>query len=105
MTVAEGDETTTETKHTEGPWTVALNELTIKAGDRTVAHAHKGIFAAEEWPEAKANARLIAAAPMLLQAAEDALESLSRLDNKDGAYRVSVMRELRDVLTAARSGR
>jgi hypothetical protein len=51
--------------------------------------------------EAEANARLIAAAPELLQAAKDALESLKRLEDKDGAYRVTNISQLQSAIKKA----
>jgi hypothetical protein len=61
-------------KHTAGPWAVARlipqsNEYirTIKAGDEHIAHVGDFINGMDE---ARANARLIAAAPELLKAAQ-----------------------------------
>jgi len=51
--------------------------------------------------EAVANARLIAAAPELLEVAKDALESLKRLEDKDGAHRVTNIQQLLAVIAKA----
>ncbi len=62
--------------HTLGPWVndaAAVNAIDIMAGGERIAT----IYAEEEISRAdEANARLIAAAPDLLAAAEDALETL-----------------------------
>lgn len=62
----------TQTKHTQGPWRTSLTEgqrawnVSSEATGRTVAIV-------SDWsPEAEANARLIAAAPELLEALKSA---------------------------------
>jgi len=46
-------------------------------------------------------ALVMSAAPDLLESAKDALESLKRLPNVDGAYRVTVMQELQKAIAKA----
>ena len=72
------------TKHTSGPWKIS-NNIGRKGELGIIADAVPCIIAimgnAKEWPmEAKANARLIAAAPMLL----DVIKQIQILNaNKD----------------------
>ena len=54
----------------------------------------------EQW----ANARLIAAAPDLLEAASDALESLRRLPDAPDAYRVTCIGQLEAAVAKATGG-
>lgn len=61
--------TTKPATHTPGPWRVALDGSVIKAGkSRSVAGTYGGNH--KEDQEAFANARLIAAAPDMLEALE-----------------------------------
>ena len=68
-------------KHTKGPWSVVeqwTTGATIRANadkplDTLVATAHGAIFAGPPYDEMLANARLIAAAPELLEALKRAL--------------------------------
>lgn len=69
-------------KHTPGPWkaiehkSVNLNDyIQILAGSWDIAHNK---FSARNWEEEQANARLIAAAPDLLEACQAALNDLYR---------------------------
>jgi hypothetical protein len=76
-------------KHTPAPWTVYKRYsggLDIHSDDSVVAIALNG---SDNHLPVRANARLIAAAPNLLTALRDALESLRRLPDTEGAYRVS----------------
>jgi hypothetical protein len=85
------------TGHTPGPWHVEPEEWTEGRGS---AICSKGGIVAIIDPEVcmsaedRANAHILAAAPELLEAAKDALESLRRLPNVDKAYRVTCMHEL-----------
>lgn len=69
------------TQHTQGEWKIANNhELTIYAPNDTciaVAESSNGIN------EAKANARLIAAAPKLLEALENTHKFMDAADISD----------------------
>lgn len=47
-----------------------------------------------------ANARLMSLAPKMLEVLNDAFESLTRLQNIDGAYRVTVLNEIDQILRA-----
>lgn len=68
------------TKHTPGPWVYAKNsqEIWCKEGGKTVAKLAYGNNIIPRFPseaaECQANARLIAAAPRLVSAAEALLE-------------------------------
>jgi hypothetical protein len=85
-------------KHTPGPWVVGVYRFR-KSGctvQRPAVQATTGAYICPEIcttshvnDETEANARLIAAAPDLLAALRDALESLRRLPNAEGAYRVT----------------
>ncbi len=92
-----------KTSHTPGPWRC----------DWTSNYAHdyrlsKPDGAAlpisapcNDRSEQRANALLIAAAPELLVAARDALQSLARLPDVDGAWRVTCMQQLRSAIEKA----
>ena len=59
------------TQHTPGPWRLSSGDETeIFSGARPVARAHCGGLTSVKLPEAEANARLIAAAPELLDTLE-----------------------------------
>lgn len=72
-----------KTNHTPGPWTVNPYSF-IHAGKTLIAcpatpeEAQAGLCAHPESEEAKANARLIAAAPDLLAACKSALAALTQ---------------------------
>lgn len=78
------------TKHTPGPWTVRLdydNNITQQKPGRHTIRSNDGWNLERIWEgvgtsytkeQADANARLIAAAPELLQACKDAYEMLDR---------------------------
>lgn len=81
------------TKHTPGPW---KNTLTgIKANDKLIAQAwcgdtndSFGNVPAVGHSEMKANARLIAAAPLLLEALKEAIANPRRLDKAATLYSI-----------------
>ena len=62
-------------KHTPGPWIIEAQGIYANGGNKRVAtamsHEHE-----IDWPTTKANARLIAAAPELLETLQAALEAL-----------------------------
>lgn len=93
-----------ETKHTPGPWNIGKVSEEIFATDengipRTICQrAEDDEFEAKPW---EANAHLIASAPELLEACKDALESLKRLEDKDGAYRVTNISQLQQAIAKA----
>lgn len=69
----------TNSKHTKGPWNTEINngELEIWSQDIFIAGVtHDLYFTAEKSGQHAANAALIAAAPEMLEALENALESL-----------------------------
>lgn len=89
--------------HTPGPWYCVDTSnhahdyrLTDKNGFPLYVNAE-----ANDHSQQRANARLIAAAPELLSAAKDALESLKRLADTDGAYRVTCISELESAIKKA----
>jgi len=66
-------------KHTPGPWEVALYKSCVwirETEDRKRHPYLADVFSNEQWPEGKANANLIAAAPELLAACKAALVSI-----------------------------
>lgn len=74
-------------KHTPGPWkAVAVKSaLSIKAHDGCVTIANIGWMLRQNYPESEANAKLIAAAPVLLEALLQAEAELSRLHSPKSA--------------------
>lgn len=76
--------------HTKGPWRLARSGLTVVAGEpdpnagypngRPVADT---VYGAVPLPERQANAALIASAPALLAACEDALDFADRVGLDD----------------------
>ena len=77
-----------ENKHTPGPWTAdyvpAASQHIINAQKEMVARVnYVGRFTVDE---IEANARLIAAAPGLLEACEAALQKLDDLSKLSGIY-------------------
>lgn len=65
-------------KHTPGPWTIDWSSAhqTINSEDKTICNIHPPTFDADE--EDRANARLIAAAPEMLNALDTAIQHLSK---------------------------
>lgn len=86
------------TKHTPAPWTVGhFNDVRSSDGYHSIAN----VSSAFELP-AKANARLIAAAPDLLSALEDAEFLLRKAANLAGPMQDSFMRSAEDARAAIR---
>ncbi len=70
---------TKQTQHTPGPWEVATDGATVLAGqfDEFVADCQSDGYNAESaYDQDRANARLIAAAPELLEACRNSLNAL-----------------------------
>ena len=91
------------TAHTPGPWRVfdVFTNIEIVA-DRPTAHETESLVQFKGQRNAKANARLMAAAPEMLEAlelCEDVLSELSRLD--DGTPSVSALNLARAAITKA----
>jgi hypothetical protein len=61
-------------KHTEGPWAIETNHV-VAGAVRVAVVDTPNLHAGVDWVEADANARLIAAAPALLDALHSALAS------------------------------
>lgn len=86
----------TNTKHTPGPWRTD-NNIGRKSELGVVADAAPCVIAtmcnAKAWPvEAKANARLIAAAPDLLAALEKLIDhvAITNIGKRDGVIAISL---------------
>ena len=71
---------TQETKHTPGPWEAV--KMTISGHEFWKAICSEGRFP-EKGPQAEANARLIAAAPDLLEALTDAVAIIEKYVPQD----------------------
>ena len=95
----------TMTQHTPGPWRVftAFTDLEIVT-DRPTAHETESIVQFKGQSNAKANARLIAAAPALLEGAEDLLGMLPSLAGDYAICRelVEEAKELRAAIKQAK---
>ena len=97
--------------HTPGPW--MQHGSTIYSPDNgnvcVVTEIHTGIIGAppigitsEDWKEAMANARLIAAAPELLEACKHVMGNLTKADTQTWAY--DLAKELRAAILKAEGG-
>lgn len=89
-------------KHTPGPWYACGDEVLIDMGDR----AHLVATAADWSEETEPNARLIAAAPALLEALQEAepllAEMLKYLEaNLPNGARMPVLEKVRAALASA----
>jgi hypothetical protein len=92
--------------HTPGPWDVYAGTMIEREGMLLATVPESSQMCPPDgrdmfW-ETRANARLIAAAPELLEALEDCVESLSRLRNADGAYRVTCLQQVRAAIAKAK---
>lgn len=90
--------------HTKGPWShgecTPSNQIILpKTFQCIYVPGNSMMFVTGE--DIEDNARLIAAAPDLLEAAKDALESLRRLSDTDGAYRVTNISQLQAAIAKA----
>ncbi len=97
--------------HTPGPWQLGKNgdqcarNHAICSGPVVIAKVYgRGYPAGEGWsPESEADAAFIVRAcnshEELLAALEDCIESLSRLPNLDGAYRITCIAQAQAALT------
>jgi len=80
-----------ETKHTPGPWRIYGRKIMGPRFGNTVAEIHN-----YQTPQGKDNARLIAAAPELLEVCELVEAGLSNdKPNDPGRQRASMLRDLR----------
>ena len=77
--------TTQAQKHTPGPWTIPdwrqLGRIDVVAGEVKVAavYLQPDPITIKGWPTEEANARLIAAAPALLEALKEAADCIGEL--------------------------
>jgi len=82
----------------DGQWTTTVENnygatvAIVRGGDHPELAKHLGL----------ANAHLIAAAPAMLEALEDCVESLSRLPDINGAYRVTCLQQARAAIAQAK---
>lgn len=75
-----------ESKHTPGPWTTTSihpQRDWVNASGRAALAEVAVVVSGREWPEGKANARLIAAAPDLLAACTRALGFVDSMPDND----------------------
>lgn len=87
-----------KTNHTPGPWRVGKTD----DGKLYVDCAGLPVICVEQYRNGhEANAKLISAAPELLIAAKDALESLKRLPDAEGAFRATCIYELEHAIAKA----
>lgn len=98
-------ETREQTMHTPGPWEIdAHNDVSGGVDGGPIAHPYRAGVYGLTAAEAQANARLIAAAPDLLEAAkniEDWLDSAAMVSNEYRALEDDDLRALRQTLQAA----
>ena len=102
------------TKHTPGPWRVSKGRsvVWVKAGHQNVAGAYMGSYPARCGEQDLANARLIAAAPELLDAAINALDyksldeclNESKNPNEVWGIRFEHLKALRTAIAKATGG-
>lgn len=85
--------------HTKGPWESSGTAVYAVEGREIIYGAHNTRGGTEE--ERKANARLIAAAPELLAACDDAQKFLAYDDDTDGDALRAMIDQARDLLSAA----
>lgn len=93
--------TETRTRHTPGPWATSRDAVPADHVQVTVYAESDGERVATAF-RTEANAHLIAAAPALLAALEDALESLRRLPDAPDAYRITCINQAEDAIASAR---
>lgn len=97
--------------HTPGPWKAVNTEEHNTRESKTMVIGGDSIVVASVYNpftrkfsarEVAANAHLISSAPDLLSALEDCVESLSRLPDTDGAYRVTCLQQARAAIAKAK---
>ena len=85
-------------KHTPGPWRADAwnfhSRTTVRAGDETIAECHGH---GRDRHQCEADARVIAAAPDLLEALEDALDLIESISPVEG----DTVRKARAAIAAA----
>lgn len=91
-------------KHTQGPWEVMISgkHVFVNSDDECVCITHNNDSLPPE--KAIANARLIAAAPELLEACKDMVELLSRFINEtsgDNRGTIVFLKVIRDAIAKA----
>ena len=88
------------TQHTPGPWTVAGRDVVGKLGEMDTCIAECFNHSSMDRHNAEANARLIAAAPELLEAVKISLEFLDRQNTpKNIQEQISFKNHQREILT------
>jgi hypothetical protein len=99
-------------QHTPGPWTITRYEdepetyVYFQAPDwlNFARAAIRRVDDAEDSPTGIANARLIAAAPDMLEALESAADELERIADIHGYGRASILRAARAAIAKATGG-
>lgn len=105
-----------ETKHTPGPWHIGSGDWAHGQGSIMAVYDDRSICLALAWiseqgppptrGEAEANAHLIAAAPMLLEAARDIIVRAKYHDEKESVLiSRAQLSALEDAFAAAKGGR
>jgi len=88
-------------KHTPGPWMVSSNGAAVVD---TATHGQELIIVQERGVDSEANARLIAAAPELLEAAiraEELLSSVTDIASELAPFQNTALRLLRAAIAKA----
>ena len=77
-------------KHTKGPWIICYDgNIDSKSGRSICAMGFSTYKEYNDQPEMKANARLIAAAPELLEACKEQMRVIETMGNKTGCWPIN----------------
>ena len=93
----------TKAKHTPQPWTLINSDdggYIILSGEKDIAKAESS----EQSEEEAANARLIAASPDLLSAAEEAVSWLGEYEDAADSGMAGLIKELKAAIRKAEEG-
>jgi hypothetical protein len=94
-----------EIKHTPGPWVFDEDECSaIPALHLYCADSKNPFHGSRSEEELKANARLIAAAPELLEALKEAIETIKFLSTRDNSWGEQIVCEDLQAIVAKATG-